>query len=498
MDIEQFRKEGYKAIDAICEYYAGLEQRPVVAQVEPGYLSKLVPNEVPEKGEPFPSIAADFQRLILPGITSWQHPSFFAYFPSNATFEGMLADLYASSVTNPGFNWACSPACTELESVVMDWAAKMLGLDEAFLVQSGVGGGVIQTSASDSALVAIVAARSAFLHAHPNVSPSDLLIYGTSQTHSLGAKAALILGLNFKALEVYPTYQYGLRGSTLQKAILEDRQKGKHPFVLIATLGTTSTGAIDCMPEIGPIAKEAGLWMHVDAAWAGITLSCPEYREKAYLKDINLHADSFCTNFHKWGLTNFDLSALWVRSRTKLTDALDVTPAFLRTKQSDAGMVIDYRNWQLSLGRKFRSIKLWFVLRSYGVEGLRAHIRKSVALATHFADFVQESSIFELCTPQSFALAVFRLAPKDVETPLTQDQLNGLNRTLFHKIAARSDITITQTDVLGMFCLRLAVGAQRTEERHIRRAWEIISTAGVEVWADYQAGKPVPVENGTH
>ncbi|KZO92342.1 hypothetical protein CALVIDRAFT_308478 [Calocera viscosa TUFC12733] len=497
MDIEQFRKEGYKAIDAICDYYAGLEQRPVVAQVEPGYLAKLVPDEAPVKGEPFPAIAADFQRLILPGITSWQHPSFFAYFPSNATFEGMLADLYASSVTNPGFNWACSPACTELESVVMDWAAKLLGLGEAFWVQGGRGGGVIQTSASDSALVAIVAARSAYLRAHPDVSTSDLVIYGTTQTHSLGAKAALILGLNFRALDVHPTFQYGLRGSTLQKAIGEDREAGKHPFVLIATLGTTSTGAIDCMSEIGPIVRDSGIWMHVDAAWAGVALSCPEFRDKSYLKDINEFADSFCTNFHKWGLTNFDLSAMWVRDRTQLTDALDVTPAFLRTKQSDAGVVIDYRNWQLSLGRKFRSIKLWFVLRSYGIEGLQAHIRKSIGLATLFADSVQESCLFELCTPQSFALAVFRLYPQGIASMLKQDELNSLNRALFHKIAARSDITITQTDLLGTFCLRFAVGAQRTEERHIRKAWEIISATAVETWAEWQGAQSVPIENGT-
>ncbi|QRW21306.1 aromatic-L-amino-acid decarboxylase [Rhizoctonia solani] len=487
MNVEEFRRAAYAAVDAICDYQKSLEDLPVVAQVEPGnpLIGFFVTEEAPTKGESFDVIAKDFQEYIMPGITHWQHPSFFAYFPVANTFESVLADILAGSITNPGFNWACSPACTELEMLVMDWAAKLFGLDPTFYVDSKSGGGVLLTTASDSALTAAVAARARYTKAHPDVPLDKLVIYGTSQTHSLGAKAALILGLQFRAIE--------------------DKKAGMHPFIVIATVGTTSSGAIDNIEEVGQaLTKYPDIWLHIDAAWAGVALACPEFREISYLGAINAYAHSFCTNFHKWGLVNFDCSTLWVRDRTLLTDALDVTPEFLRTKQADAGAVIDYRNWHLALGRRFRSLKVCF-----GVEGFQAHIRKGVELAKIFESLVEQSSLFEIVTPRSFALVVFRLrTPTALPTPAaatpiegsglsqekeltagaspdttttearlrqsSQTKSNALNRAFYARISARKTILLTQTDLAGTFCIRMAIGTARTEEKHIREAFDLL------------------------
>ncbi|PPQ95321.1 hypothetical protein CVT26_008166 [Gymnopilus dilepis] len=493
MDIEQFRKAGYQAIDRICDYYYSLQNRDVVPRVEPGYLREHIPLQPPEEGEDFQVIADDYHKFILPGLTHWQHPSFFAYFPTASTFEGMLGDLYASSIPNPGFNWLSSPACTELENIVMDWSADLLGLSSAFHNASGIGGGVLQTTASDSALVAVVAARSKYQRAHPTAKMEDLVIYTTSQTHSLGAKAGLILGLQVRSLDVKLEDELALRGEVLRTALEEDVGRGRRPFILIVTVGTTSTGAVDNMPEIREVAKDyPDLWIHVDAAWAGMALSCPETRDKLYLEEINAFADSFCTNFHKWGLVNFDCSTLWVRERRNLTEALDITPVFLRTKQGDAGTVIDYRNWHLALGRRFRSLKLWFVLRSYGVQGFQKYIRRCIDLNQHFVKLIQSSSDLALATSPSLALSVFRVVPKprspspsQPPSPPSFDSLNDLNRIFYGRLSARHDIMLTQTSLNGMFCVRLAVGAAATTEEHIEGAFRIVESeanAAIETW----------------
>ncbi|TFK45883.1 hypothetical protein OE88DRAFT_1715176 [Heliocybe sulcata] len=492
LDIEEFRKAGYKAIDRICEYYYSLQDKSVVSQVQPGYLREALPEEAPEHGEDFDAIQDDYQKLIVPGLTHWQHPSFFAYFPTACTFEGMLGDLYASSATNPGFNWSCSPACTELEAVVMDWSAKLLGLSPEFYNTSGIGGGVMMTTASDSALTAIVAARSRHIRTHPGTPLDKLVIYVTSQTHSLGLKAGLVLGLQVRVLDVKAEDNFAVRGESVKKAIEEDRESGREPFVLVATVGTTSSGAVDRIDEIGTVLREyPNIWLHVDAAWAGMTLSCPEYRETARLEAINNYATSFCTNFHKWGLVNFDASTLWVRERTLLTDALDITPEFLRTKHGDEGTVIDYRNWHLGLGRRFRSLKVWFVLRSWGVEGVRGYIRKCIALNDIFASAIRSSPDFELVTPPSFALTVFRLSPSTLTPqPLSLESLNDLNRLFYTRLSKRHDLLLTQTQLNGVFCIRFAVGAARTEEADVRRAVDVIreeATLAASAWQEVKA-----------
>ncbi|KAF9232241.1 pyridoxal phosphate-dependent transferase [Melanogaster broomeanus] len=479
MDIEQFRHAGYQAIDHICDYYLSLNDKSVASQVEPGYLRKLSPfiAAAPQDGEDFKQIVDDYQKFIIPGLMNWQHPSFFAYFPTPSTFESILAGLYANGIgPNPCFNWSVSPACTELEAVVMDWAAQLLGLDKAFYNSSEVGGGVIQTGASDGALVAIVAARSRYMSLNPGVLTEQLVLYTTTQTHSLGTKAGLVLGLNVRALQVTSEDNYALRGETLQRALAEDALAGLHPFILIATVGTTSSGAVDRIGELGEIrkaAKQPSMWLHIDAAWAGVALACPEYRDLCYLDDINKYADSFCTNFHKWGLVSIDCSAMWVRDRKRLTDALDVTPEFLRSKHGDEGTVIDYRNWQLGLGRRFRSPKLWFVLRSYGVEGFRRHIRETVKRSDTFVSLIRESAQFKLVTAPSLTLSVFRLEPPTSEE-LSLAQLNKLNRAFYARLSARPDIALTRTDLIGTICMRMAVGAERTTDAHIKRAFDVL------------------------
>lgn len=425
-------------------------------------------------------ITADFHQFILPGITHWSHPSFFAYFPSVGSLESLIGDIYAGAVSNPGFNWLCSPASTELEAIIMDWSAKLFGLEGNFLTSSGVGGGVLQTTASDAALLASVVARSRYTRLHPGVSLDKMMIYGTTQTHSLGAKAALILGMQFRALEVTLEDNFSLRGSTLSRALEEDRANGLHPYLLIATVGTTSSGAIDNIDEIGEVlTSEPSIWLHVDAAWAGVAFALPEYRQTGRLDAINKYAYSFCTNFHKWGLTVFDCSTFWVKDRTYLTEALDVTPEFLRTRHGDTGMVIDYRNWHLSLGRKFRSLKLWFMLRGFGVEGFQKHLRKGIDNANAFADRVKESAYFKLMTPPTLSLVVFRLVPSNIASregytsdAATIKELNALNLK-FHENTA-SELFMTRTDLGGSICIRMSTGGYRTEKRHVLEAFEIL------------------------
>ncbi|KAI6148331.1 pyridoxal phosphate-dependent transferase [Pisolithus tinctorius] len=521
----RFRRAGYQAIDRICEYYYALQDRPVTARVEPGrelVLTDTVPDpgtaEAPQTSESFDLIAQDYETYIMPGT-------------GEAVPHSILVHI--------SYSWSASPACTELETVVMDWAAKMLGLDSTFHNSANVGGGVIQTTASDSALVAVVAARSRYTKQHRGVPSEKLLIYTTTQTHSLGRKAGLVLGLNIRALEVAAQDNFALRGDTLRRALEEDRAAGLHPFIMIGTVGTTSSGAVDCLGEIGlvltqisdssnimgcrncrsrtqrkavsPPPKRRKLERPAPKPILGsadteevddwIAMVCPEYRDVCALGDINKYGDSFCTNFHKWGLVNFDCSGFWVRDRASLIDALDVTPEFLRTKHGDAGgvlyflctsfshttqgTVIDYRNWHFGLGRKFRSLKLWFVLRSFGVEGFQRYIRETVKLGNMFASLIRESTEFALVTPPSLALTVFRLEPR-ASPPVPLAKLNELNRVFYARVSARSDIAFTQTDLSGTFCVRMAVGATRTSEDHVKHAYEILCLEGKAALEEWQ------------
>ncbi|KAJ3508038.1 hypothetical protein NLJ89_g5971 [Agrocybe chaxingu] len=461
MDIEQFRKAGYQAIDRICNYYYSLEEKSVVSKVEPGYLRQHIPLEPPEKGGRFSSHRGRLPEIHTSRFDPLATPIILCLFSNGMHFRRDARRFVRLKYLQP---WVqSSPACTELEAIVMDWAANLLGLTPAFMNASGVGGGVIQTTASDSVLVTVVAARARHQREHPDVKiQSWTCVWRACSCHDVDLDD-----------------QLSLRGEALRNALEEDARIGRHPFILIATVGSTSSGAVDNIPEIREVAKDyPSLWVHIDAAWAGSALSCPENRGVLHLQDFNAFADSVCTNFHKWGLVNFDCSALWVRNRKNLTEALDITPTYLRTKHGDAGTVIDYRNWHLSLGRRFRSLKLWFVLRGFGVEGFRKYIRRCIELNNLFAQQVETSEHLQLVTKPSLALTVFRLVPKP-ESPdqpkFSLGSLNELNRIFFGRLSARDNIMLTQTSLNGIFCVRLAVGAARTTEEHVRQAYDIVN-----------------------
>ncbi|KAE8226461.1 hypothetical protein CF319_g945 [Tilletia indica] len=513
LDIEGFRSAGYSAIDAICKYYANLDDLPVQPQVEPGFLKEQLPDSAPEEGEEWSTIDRDFHQVIMPGMTHWQSGMFAAYFPGNATFEGSLADLYASSVSMPGFNWACSPSATELELITVDWWAKMLGLGPRFLslAPGSKGGGIIHGSASEVCITIAIAARERMLIELAKLDPppaidggvlagstitngncdiaseiatakwrgdhtSRFVLYATTQTHSIAIKAATVLGLSFRALEVRAEDAYALRGHTLQAALEEDKEAGRIPFMLVLTIGTTSSGGVDNITEVVEVARQyPNMWLHIDAAYAGVALALPELRESSHLDAINAHIDSFSTNAHKWGLTQFDCSPLHVKDRSALTRALTVTPEFLRTKQGDAGTVLDLRNMQLSLGRRFRSLKLWFVLRSYGVRGFQAHLRHSIACAKIFQEAMRDDEIpFEFVAPPRWSLIVFRLNPSGIKGQ--SEELDDLNRHFMDRINARSaEIVLTQTVLPERgFCIRYVVGQPRLREHHVVQAFKII------------------------
>jgi aromatic-L-amino-acid decarboxylase len=403
MTVDEFRRRGHQMIDWIADYLDTIEYRPVAASIKPGDLFRALPAHAPERGEAWDAIMRDVDDLILPAVTHWQHPHFYAYFPGNGSSPAILGDLLSTGLGVNGFLWATCPAITELETRVMDWLGEMIGLPPEF-ASSGSGGGVIQGTASEAAVVAMVAARG-------RAPQGQHVVYASSQAHSSIEKAAMVCGIgreNVRLIEV--DEHLAMRADALERAIREDRAAGRQPTYVCATIGTTSTTAIDPLRAIGGICRQEGVWLHVDAAFAGAACVCPEFR---WMIDGVGLADSFVFNPHKWLLTSFDCSALWVRERRALIDALSITPEYLRNAASDAGAVIDYRDWQIPLGRRFRALKLWFVIRHYGVQGLRDYIREHVRVAAVFEDLVRADGRFEVVFPRTLSLVCFRLQEID-------------------------------------------------------------------------------------
>ena len=462
MTPDEFRRHGHAVVDWIADYYARVESFPVLAQVEPGRVRASLPQQAPEHGEPFEAILSDVEKLILPGITHWQSPNFFAYFPSNSSGPAILGELMSAGLAVQGMLWTTSPACTELETHVMDWLVYMLGLPRKFL-SSETGGGVIQDTASRSTLCALLAARE---RATQNASGQHgcdgrLVAYASSQAHSSVAKGMMIAGLGAENLRVIDVDgEFAMRADALARQIGEDRRAGKIPCFVCATVGTTSSNAIDPVRAIGEICNQNGTWLHVDAAMSGAAALCPEFR---HFQDGLELADSYCFNPHKWMFTNFDCDAFFVADRKALLNALSILPEYLRNKATESGAVIDYRDWQIPLGRRFRSLKLWFVIRHYGVEGLRHHIRRHVELAHQFADWVSDDTRFELGTPVPLNLVCFRHRAGD-----------QFNEALMDRLNRSGHLYLTHTKLGGQFTLRLCVGQTHTEERHVKRAWERI------------------------
>ncbi|KAI0175913.1 pyridoxal phosphate-dependent transferase [Hypoxylon sp. FL1284] len=505
MDSKEFREAAVSSIDEIVKYYDNIEDRRVVSNVEPGYLRKILPEEAPETGEAWADIQKDIETKILPGITHWQSPNFLAWFPSSSSFPAMLGEMYSSAFTGAAFNWVCSPAVTELETVVMDWLAKVFALPPCYLSTGPTnGGGVIHGTASEAVATVIVAARDKYLREATAHLAGDedaredamaerrgrLVALGSAAAHSGTKKGAQIAGVRFRAVPVRAEDGYRMTGDAVRRAVLDLRARGLEPFYLTATLGTTDTCAVDDMDGIAAVLEElssppaphpppAGpavggeIWVHVDAAYAGAALVCPEYQ---HLAAVLGRFHSYNTNLHKWLLVNFDCSALWVRDRRHLIDALSVSLAIVRNTHSDAGLVTDYRDWQIPFGRRFRSLKAWFVLRAYGLDGLRAHVRKHIRHADVFAGLLKtRPDLFEIITGPRFALTVFRLAGvQEGDAAAALERRNALTKAAYDAVVEDGRIFLSSTVVGGVFAIRHVPATPFVEEHHVRKHFEVL------------------------
>ncbi|KAJ5129097.1 hypothetical protein N7526_007263 [Penicillium atrosanguineum] len=499
MDREQFRTAAHSAIDDIVNYFDTVPERRVLPAVDPGYLRPLIPENPPAEGEAWAQIQEDVDSKIKPGLTHWQSPNFMAYYPASVTYPSLLGEMYSAAFTAPAFNWLCSPACTELETIVMDWVARALALPECFLSTSeNRGGGVIQNSASDAIATMMVAARERrvrelvlaeglqedtmeYEERKMDLQPR-LVAIASDQTHSSAAKGALIAGTRFRSVTTGLENNMEMTASCLREVLEQCDRDRLTPYHLTMTFGTTNTCSVDRFAEIKAVLQEKPawqrIWVHVDAAYAGASLVADEWQ---YItKDFTEGVDSFNMNMHKWLLVNFDASVLFVRNRLDLTNALDITPTYLRNPYSDMGTVIDYRNWSISLGRRFRALKIWFVMRSYGLNGMKAHIRKTIELGNVFADLVRgRSDLFEIVTKPGFCLTVFRIkdpqASRLSEGAIEKDEVaDSITKKVYELINSRGEIFITSTVIDGVYVIRVVSANPMAEEKYVRNAFDII------------------------
>ncbi|XP_045511440.1 aromatic-L-amino-acid decarboxylase-like [Colias croceus] len=472
MEAKEFKEFANAMTNYITEYLENIRDRQVVPSVKPGYLRPLVPEQAPEKPEPWTAVMADIERVIMSGVTHWHSPRFHAYFPTANSYPAIVADMLSGAIACIGFTWIASPACTELEVVMLDWLGQMLGLPDEFLARSGgEGGGVIQGTASEATLVALLGAKSKTMQRvkeeHPDWTDVEILSklvgYCNKQAHSSVERAGLLGGVKLRTLS--PDSKRSLRGETLREAIKEDMEKGLIPFYVVATLGTTSSCAFDNLDEMGDVCQDLGVWLHVDAAYAGSAFICPEYR---YLMKGIEKADSFNFNPHKWMFVNFDCSAMWLKQPRWIVDAFNVDPLYLKHDQQ--GSAPDYRHWQIPLGRRFRSLKLWFVLRLYGIENLQKLIRKHIALAHYFEDICKADERFEVVEEVIMGLVCFRLKGD-----------NEINEALLRRINGRGKIHMVPSKIDDCYFLRLAICSRFTEEKDVCESWEEIQASANEV-----------------
>jgi aromatic-L-amino-acid decarboxylase len=462
MTPDEFRRQGHALIDWIASYVEGVEQHPVASPVAPGEIRAALPASPPDAPEDFASILADVDRVIVPGLTHWQHPSFFAYFPANSTYPAILGELLSAGLGVNGMLWATSPACTELETLMCDWVVELLDLPRRFR-SDGRGGGVIQGTASEAMLCAILVARERATEGRSNErgTTGRLVAYATGHTHSATEKGLKIAGIGRDNLRLVETdAAFAMRPDALAAAVAADRAAGLVPFFVCATAGTTSSLAFDPVPAIGEICARERLWLHVDAAMAGIAALCPEHR---WVNAGLEAADSYCTNPHKWMGINFDCDLFYVADRAALVNTFSILPPFLRTAPGDAGAVIDYRDWGVPLGRRFRALKVWFTLRGDGPEPVRAMIRRHVALAGELAAWVEADPRFTLAAPPSLNLVCLRHVDGDAASDALITAANVSGRALF-----------TRTVLDGRSVLRFCIGGRTTERRHVEAAWHLL------------------------
>jgi aromatic-L-amino-acid decarboxylase len=462
---DEFRRAGYDLIDLIAEYLDDVGERRIVPDIAPGDVRAMLPEHPPSVPETWSDVKADIDRVVLPTIAHWQHPNWFAYFPANTTHSSILGELLSAGLGVQGMSWVTSPACTEIETLMLDWMLELLDLPDRFRSTSEHGGGVIQGSASEAVLVAILAARwKATAGAINEVGDTSRLVaYATSQAHSSVEKGLRIAGIGAERIRIVDhDEQFAMRADALGHAVEADIQSGFIPFFVCSTHGTTSSLAIDPTPEIADVCERAGAWLHVDGAMAGIAALVPE------LRSINAgldRADSYCTNPHKWMGVNFDCTLFWTADRASLLGALSILPEYLRSAAAESGAAIDYRDWQVPLGRRFRALKLWFNLRLDGVEVARDRIRRDVGLAEELAGWVEADPAFELAAPRRLNLVCLRVAGDD----------DAATDELIERINSAGEFHVTRTVLDGRSVLRVSIGARTTERANVEALWSALT-----------------------
>jgi len=469
MQPEDFRHHGHQLVDWMADYLRDVSDLPVTPAVRPGDILRQLPESPPTAGEPFERLFRDFTEVIMPGMTHWNHPSWFAYFPGNNSPASVLAEMLTAALGAQCMSWATSPAATELEQLTMGWLREMLGLQKGFT-------GVIQDTASTATLVALISARERATHFSAGreglaVNGARLTVYASSEAHSSVDKGVKLAGYGQEHLRrVAVDGRYAMKVDALDRMIAGDIEAGLVPACVVATIGSTSSTAVDPVDGIAEICRRRGVWLHVDAAYAGTAAIVPELRHLFLGVD---QADSFVFNPHKWMLVNFDCSAYFVRDREALLRTFQVTPEYLRTTQD--AEVVNFRDWGIQLGRRFRALKLWFVVRSYGVAGLQALVRKHVALARELAGWIERSPDFELMAPVPLGLVCFRYNPPKLGSD--DVQLDELNRALLTQVNATRRVHLTHTRLGGRYVIRMAIGQRQTEREHVEEAWRLVQEA---------------------
>ncbi len=465
MDVKTFRKHAHAIVDWIGDYMEHIEEYPVLAQVEPGEIAAQLPKSPPAESEEMEAILSDFRQIIVPGMTHWQHPCFFAYFPANSSGPSILAEFLTAALAAQCMVWQTSPAATELEEVVMDWLRQMLGLPEGFT-------GVIQDTASTSTLCALLCAREKATnlainkHGFRRGAAQNLTVYASEEAHSSVDKGVKIAGFGKDNLRLIRAGEdFAMIPEDLDRSIAVDRKDGHLPCCVVATVGTTSSTGMDPLRPIGQICERHGLWLHVDAAMAGTAAILPEMR---HILDGVEFADSFVFNPHKWMFTNFDCSAYFCKDFKALTTTFEIMPEYLKTEVDRR--VKNLRDWGIPLGRRFRALKLWFVIRSFGIRGLQQKVRSHIELAREFESWINNDMRFEMMAPVTMNLVCFRYHPP--QRNLTEGELERINRALMDELNRSGKLFITHTKLKGRFTLRLCIGQTNTTREHVQRAWE--------------------------
>jgi aromatic-L-amino-acid decarboxylase len=471
MDIKEFKQRAHELVDWIGDYFENIERYPVKSRVEPGEVIRQLPSSPPEEGENFDEVFKDFESIIMPGITHWQHPSFHAYFNANNSYPSILGEMLTSAIGAQCMSWQTSPAATELEERVMEWTGQLLGLPEAWA-------GVIQDTASTATLCSFLSAREKYSDYEINrdgfYGQKRFIVYSSSEAHSSIEKAVKIAGLGKENLRKIPVDEhFAMIPAKLEEAVRQDRKKGFIPLAVVVAFGTTGSTAVDPMVAIGRICKEQDIWLHVDAAYAGTALVLPEKRE--LINGIEM-ADTFVFNPHKWMFTNFDCSAYFVKDKEPLIRSMEILPEYLKTKEGD--QVNNYRDWGIQLGRRFRALKLWFVIRTYGASGIRERVRKNVEWAQELAAEIDASEDFEMTAQVHFATLCFRFKPKGVTGT---EALNRLNANLMETLNDTGKIYLTHTKLRGIYTLRLVIGQTNQTRDHVLAAWKRIKETAREL-----------------